>query len=182
METASILRQARFFLFNHIGQFGADDWIVTDHFLIQHHDSPFGKRADRKFTMERVPNLAHDEHIQRKVKDIRHLGRDHYPATRQSQYQVSPNRLFLQSATQFPASIFSRSKHNVTIRAVGEKINGLKTCHNQVVTSVPTFSPSTTRLRLCGRKKSKTIIGILLSMQSEKAVESITFNRLRKAS
>src|SRR5262245_31586798 len=37
------------------------------------------------------------------------------------------------------------------------------------VTTVPTFSPMTTRLRLCGRNNSKTMIGILLSMQSENA-------------
>ena len=43
-------------------------------------------------------------------------------------------------------------------------------------TSVPTFSPMTTRRRLCGLLKSKTMIGILLSMHSENAVESITFN------
>ena len=47
---------------------------------------------------------------------------------------------------------------------------------NRYDTSVPTFSPSTTRLRLCSLKKSKTMIGILLSMQSENAVESITFS------
>ncbi len=47
----------------------------------------------------------------------------------------------------------------------------------QAVTSVPIFSPRTTRRRLCGLKKLKTMIGIRLSWQSEKAVESITFNR-----
>src|SRR6266567_3604806 len=50
------------------------------------------------------------------------------------------------------------------------------------VTSVPTFSPITTRLRLCGRNKSKTIIGILLSIQSENAVESITLSCCLSAS
>ena len=45
------------------------------------------------------------------------------------------------------------------------------------MTSVPTRSPSTTRLRLCALKKSNTMIGILLSMQREKAVESITLSR-----
>jgi hypothetical protein len=46
----------------------------------------------------------------------------------------------------------------------------------QFVTRVPTFSPSTTRRMLLGLNRSKTMMGILLSMQSEKAVESITFN------
>ena len=50
------------------------------------------------------------------------------------------------------------------------------------VTSVPTFSPMTTRRRLCGWKKSKTMMGILLSMHSEKAVESITLSCRCKAS
>ena len=45
----------------------------------------------------------------------------------------------------------------------------------QQVTNVPTFSPRMTRFRLCGLLKSKTMIGILLSMHSENAVESITF-------
>jgi hypothetical protein len=43
-------------------------------------------------------------------------------------------------------------------------------------TTVPTFSPWTTRLRLLGANKSKTTMGILLSMHREKAVESITFS------
>src|SRR5258708_3368622 len=56
-------------------------------------------------------------------------------------------------------------------------------CHSiQPVTKVPNFSPNTTRRRLCGRKKSKTMIGILLSMQSENAVESITLSCFCKAS
>src|SRR5208283_425754 len=52
----------------------------------------------------------------------------------------------------------------------------------QPVTSVPTFSPMTTRRKLCGLKKSKTMMGILLSMQSENAVESITLSRRCNAS
>src|ERR1700685_4292050 len=40
-------------------------------------------------------------------------------------------------------------------------------------TSVPTMSPNTTRFKLCGFAKSNTMIGILLSMHSENAVESI---------
>ena len=50
------------------------------------------------------------------------------------------------------------------------------------VTSVPTFSPITTRFRLCSLKKSNTMIGILLSMQSENAVESITLSCFWSAS
>jgi hypothetical protein len=53
---------------------------------------------------------------------------------------------------------------------------------HHAVTTVPTFSPKTTRRRLCGLKRSKTMIGILLSMQSENAVESITFNCFWRAS
>jgi len=52
----------------------------------------------------------------------------------------------------------------------------------QAVTKVPTFSPSTTLLRLCGLNRSKTTIGILLSMQSENAVESITLSCFCRAS
>ena len=50
------------------------------------------------------------------------------------------------------------------------------------VTSVPIFSPLTTRLKLCSLKKSNTMIGIRLSMHIENAVESITFNRFTSAS
>ncbi len=50
------------------------------------------------------------------------------------------------------------------------------------VTSVPIFSPFTTRLRLWALKKSNTMIGIRLSMHIENAVESITFSRFTSAS
>lgn len=52
----------------------------------------------------------------------------------------------------------------------------------QSTTSVPTFSPSTTRLMLCGLKRSNTMIGILLSMHSENAAESITLSCFCNAS
>src|SRR6266850_2929661 len=60
--------------------------------------------------------------------------------------------------------------------------SGEQAAPNHAVTTVPTFSPKTTRRRLCGLNRSKTMIGILLSMQSENAVESITFNCFCKAS
>ncbi len=50
------------------------------------------------------------------------------------------------------------------------------------VTSVPTCSPITTRFKLWGPNRSKTMIGILLSMQSEKAVASMTLSCFCRAS
>ena len=50
------------------------------------------------------------------------------------------------------------------------------------LTSVPTCSPKTTRFKLWARNKSKTMIGILLSMHNENAVESITLSCFCKAS
>src|SRR6516225_6388271 len=49
-----------------------------------------------------------------------------------------------------------------------------ETAIHSEVTKVPTFSPQTTFLILCGLLMSKTIIGTRLSMQRLKAVESIT--------
>src|ERR1017187_2077944 len=49
-------------------------------------------------------------------------------------------------------------------------------------TRVPIDSPRRTRLMLPRLKRLKTTIGILLSMQRENAVESITFSRPFKAS
>ena len=47
---------------------------------------------------------------------------------------------------------------------------------------MPTFFPSTTSRMLVGLFMSKTMIGILLSMQRLKAVESITCSRFVSAS
>ena len=49
-------------------------------------------------------------------------------------------------------------------------------------TSVPIFSPRMTERRLPGLNMSNTTIGTWLSIQSENAVESITFKRFTSAS
>src|ERR1043166_3678958 len=114
--------------------------------------------------------------------------RNDYSTARQPQDQLRPSALLDEIAPQPLACIFPRCKHHNTQspgclkKSILELDGWILEVFPHPVTSVPTFSPMTTRLRLCGRNKSKTMMGILLSMQSEKAVESITLSCCRKAS
>ena len=65
------------------------------------------QRADGKFTVPGMPNLADDEHVQRQMQRVRDPRRDDHAAARQSQHQVSSNPLLLQAATQPQSRVFA---------------------------------------------------------------------------
>ena len=68
---------------------------------------PLSQRADGKFTVPRMPDLANDEHPQRQTQRARHPGRDDHPAARQPQHQVSANPLLLQATTQLYSRVLA---------------------------------------------------------------------------
>src|SRR6266576_3377365 len=123
---------------------------------------------------------------------MRHFRSHDYSSSRQPNYQVGLGALLLQVLSKHLSRRFARCKHHITsIISFREQINASRNVSFKrnsgpeilhPVTSVPTVSPTTTRRRLWSRNRSKTMIGILLSMQREKAVESITLSCLRNAS
>src|SRR2546423_856584 len=173
MESCLVSSQPLGLLFDLGVQIGRVDGISGYHGLVENDDSVLGQRTHGKLAMQWMANFPNDDRVQRQVQDVGCLRSNNNPATRQPQYQVAPGPGLLQIMAQALPRIFSRREHH---HLSNRPIRWKNQCRQipQPVTCVPTFSPITTRLRLWGRKKSKTMIGILLSMQREKAVESIT--------
>src|ERR1051325_5487785 len=172
VEASLVALEPFFFLINDAGQLRADDLVSSNYCFIQHHHIPLSKGADGKFAMRGMPDFADNEHVQAQTEFTGDYSGDHDPAAGEAQNQVCPSLLLLEILAELQSGILPRSEHRVHHLSQG--------C--QPVTSVPTVSPMTTRRKLCGRKRSKTMIGILLSMHSEKAVESMTLSCFCRAS
>ena len=75
-------------------------WVRPDGILVKHHYAILRQRADSKFTVPGMPDLADEEHVQGQMQRACHARGNDYAAARQSQHQVSSNPLLLQANTQ----------------------------------------------------------------------------------
>ena len=66
-KSSLVVPQVFLFFFNHMLQFGADQRVSAKRLFIQNHYPAFGQSAHGKFTVQRVPNLSHDQHVQRSI-------------------------------------------------------------------------------------------------------------------
>ena len=80
---------------------------LRDDSFVEDGDAVFRQRAHRELAMGGMPDLAHDQHVERQTQRARHLGRhDHSPA-RQAQDQIRPDLLFFQGATELLSGVFT---------------------------------------------------------------------------
>jgi hypothetical protein len=72
----------------------------------------FGERADGEFPMPGMADFAHNDHLERTLKNVRHLSRDDDPAARQAGHKIHFDRQVLQSEAKLAARVLARFKYH----------------------------------------------------------------------
>jgi hypothetical protein len=72
-----------------LGEIRRRDGAELQHIVVEYPRAVFADRAHRDFGLARKAELADDEHIERRIECLGHLGGDRYPAPWESEHHRS---------------------------------------------------------------------------------------------
>ena len=107
VKSGLVIAQPLLLLFDNCLQVRPDHRVRANDILIEHGHAVLRQRADGKFTLPGMPDLANEEHVEGQTQSARHLRRDDHSAARQPQHQVGPDPLVLQATPQLQPGVFA---------------------------------------------------------------------------
>ncbi|SPE60995.1 hypothetical protein SBV1_590013 [Verrucomicrobia bacterium] len=113
MELALIAFEPPLLFVNHLVQFEANQRAASQDPVIEHNDVRFGEGADGEFAVQRVPDFADDENVQRDLQSAGDFGCDDDAAPGQTQDHVSPDFVVVQKKSQAAACLLARGESHL---------------------------------------------------------------------